>query len=200
MPSKGLYKETLSRNEQVPVQILTGKKPSKRFAKILASILRRKDVTPTAKLVILVYDMESFGDEVVALSDSALATGAGIGRTTVLAARPELVSHGLIEPHGSAVKQVQPYRLNYRIPISPAVKPRSTVTAVCGNCSKRCKRVGKTGWCRSCIADADREFQWKSARSVLGPAATFEQVCEYLHLDRITKQWVRVARRIEQAA
>lgn len=196
MPSNSLYKRTLSKNEQVPVGILTGRKHSKRFAKILASLLKRKDISPAAKLVLLGYDMESYGADVIGISDGAIGDAVGIARTTVLFARQELVRLGLIEEDGTPIKQVQPYRLAYR---TPAEAAKNTLMA-CAKCARRCKQLGKVGWCRSCVVDGTRECLWMAAKATLGPTATFDEICAYLHVDRIRKPWARIARKLERIA
>ena len=75
------------------------------------AILRCKELSPAARVVALAIAMESYGCEIISISQSALAKAAGINRTTAGRAIRELVQIGLLAPDGEPAMQVQSYRL-----------------------------------------------------------------------------------------
>ena len=152
LPSNSLYKETLSVFLQVGVKKPTGEP---RFAMLPADVLRRTDLSATAKIVLAAMAMESYSSGKVSISHQAIATTAGVSRPQVLYCLKVLEGKGLIEADGTPVKQVQPYRLLHarlcarsRREAVPEVKGRSPVR--CPRCGKSRQMLLKVGWCRSC--------------------------------------------------
>lgn len=191
MPSKGLYKETLSEFEHVPVQKMTGRRP--RFALIYASILRRIDLKPCDKLTLMVLDMESRNSDVIAVSHNAIANLAGIGRTTALASLVTLAQCGLIEAEGEPAQgKVQPYRLLYR-----ELKRRAAPLVQCVSCHRPCKALAKTGWCKACAQRIDDDRLYQAAINVLGPDATPAEITMHYHTAKQSKRWIAAARRAD---
>lgn len=170
-----------------------------------ADVLKRTDLTASAKLAFSALAMESWGSPDIAISHQALASICGTRRSTMLEALKQLTAAGLIAPLGEPVKQVQPYRiLHARIAELPtpaqAESPAGSSILRCGKCAKAVKQLGKTGWCRSCVADVDAERLYRSALEALGQQASVEQVAEHLHLEKISRRWRRIARRMGRAA
>lgn len=192
MPSKSLYKETLSEFGQVHVQKLTGKRRP-RFALLYASILCRKDLKPCEKLTLMVLDMESRNADSIAVSHNAIARLAGMSRTSALASMSALVKHGLIEPSGEPIKLVQPYRLLYK---TQDRRPKPTVK--CCECDQPCYSVSKAGHCRSCAVRIDDDRLYAAAIRVLGQDATPQQIAAHHSFAKQSKRWIAARRRYEQ--
>lgn len=134
--------------------------------------LPKRELSPLGKLVFGEYADRSKGTNCrVLASESDIAEGCGIGRTSVIAALKQLQRAGLIEKSGDPVKQVQGYRITHWMFREP--KPKETTAAVdngkkrkprwggditptmvrCPRCSRHCGGLLKVGWCRRCNAD-----------------------------------------------
>ena len=138
---------------QVPVKKPTGEP---RFAMVPADVLRRSDLSATAKLVFSAMMMESWGSGSVSISHGSLALLCGISRPQAHACVLKLRSVGLLEADGPTVSQVQPYRiLHARACLVVQCKPLAPKAAenpkiICPRCHKSCHGLMKIGWCRSC--------------------------------------------------
>lgn len=194
MPSKSLYKETLSEFGQVHVAKLTGKRRP-RFALLYASILCRTDLKPCEKLTLMVLDMESRNADSIAVSHNAIARLAGISRTSALASIAALVEHGLIGPAGDPIKQVQPYRLIYK-----GMDRKTIPTIKCSECKHPCYAVNKAGYCRTCATRIEDDRLYAAALMVLGPGATPQQIALHHNTEKQAKRWIAARRRHELKA
>lgn len=154
-PSVTLYKETLSKNIQVPVR----KTYRSLWGKTTSDVTMRRDISFGAKVLMDAFSQLGKGNEIIALSQVALADAIGGTRSTVAAALRSLEKVGLIEKFGKPIghEQIQAFRM-----LHPALlrrgKDESAVTAKpdlvrCVKCRKMCVPC-KTGWCRACVKDA----------------------------------------------
>lgn len=169
MPNN-LYKETRSVFVQVGVQKLTGghstgsdqKEP---FAILTQSILARRDISGSAKVILAAMLIESKGTGIVAMSTGAIAISAGCSRGTAVAGCAALLKAPLIEKYGEQVNQIQPYRiLHVRLAYSGIKPVPTTIAAVfCPQCHRRVRSLPKLGPCRDCRwnAKVDRRIDAK---------------------------------------
>lgn len=65
----------------------------------------------------------------------------------------------------------------------------------CSECRRPVKQLGKTGWCRTCVHDANLVRDWMAAKADLGPNATEEEIAHRLHLEKITARMRKILRR-----
>jgi len=190
-------KETLSESVQVPVWNPTGKE---QFAKVPKSILRRRDITPSAKLVLAVMNMESLNRGGCLVSDQAIADRSGLSRTVVVEGRRKLVKVGLIQVDGGRVQQVQGYRfLHPSMQAATDAPPRELTTTRtpvrCAKCSRTCRGIGKTGMCRGCVAELELPRQVQAALDRLGAGATAQDIAAHLKLKPLAAKIERILRR-----
>jgi hypothetical protein len=83
----------------------------------------------------------------------------------------------------------------------PAVAHKAPNAAVtCGRCRKPCRKVGKAGWCRSCVETSELTVRVESARAELGQDATPEQLAAHLKNARLARKIRRLLERSERAA
>jgi hypothetical protein len=82
-----------------------------------------------------------------------------------------------------------------------AVLPRVPDAAVkCGRCRKPCRKVGKAGWCRSCVETSELAARVESARAKVGRDATPEQLAAHLKNARLALRIRRLLEAAERAA
>jgi DNA-binding MarR family transcriptional regulator len=70
----------------------------------------------------------------------------------------------------------------------------------CAQCHRPVKRLGKSGWCRSCIEDSNLNSRIQAARAELGQDATPEQLAAHLKNARLALRIRRILERSERAA
>lgn len=70
----------------------------------------------------------------------------------------------------------------------------------CGRCRRPVRSIGKQGWCRACVTEANLEIRIREAKLELGDGASDEQIATYLHLRKITGPVRKVLRKMERAA
>jgi hypothetical protein len=102
------------------------------------------------------------------------------------------------------------YRLNLANTGAVASIPAGVVLAVdlkapnaavkCGRCRKPCRKVGKAGWCRSCVETSELAARVESARAELGQDATPEQLAAHLKNARLAQRIRRILEKSERAA
>ncbi len=158
LPSVSLYKETLSKNSQVPAGKSAGSRT--RFGMAEAKVWARTDLTPAAKVVLMGIAIHGEGESVVALSQGYLAGACGIERSTVALSLDSLEAAGLLKKSGGVVKQVQPYEVLYPLIVTVKRKeardtravtrrPKTVSLVECLECHHDC-RPNKAGWCKTC--------------------------------------------------
>jgi hypothetical protein len=81
-----------------------------------------------------------------------------------------------------------------------AVALTSPNAVKCGRCRIRCRKVGKAGWCRSCVETSELAARVKSARAELGQDATPEQLAAHLRNARLALRILRILEKSESAA
>ena len=161
---------------------------------LLASILARRDITPCDKLTLMVFDMESYGADQVAISHGAIAVKAGISRTQALASVARLAIKGLVKRSGTPIKQVQPYSLLYR-----AAKSKPSIVVKCARCHHEVRWVNKACWCRACVKAVKIEREVREARMVVGESASTQQIAAQVQFERIQRE-VQAAVRMRRSA
>lgn len=77
--------------------------------------------------------------------------------------------------------------------------PVSGSSACCANCKRIVKSLGNSGYCRTCVNDANRLRQWEAAKAELGPLATEEQIVHHLQIRKLTASWRKVMKRAQAA-
>jgi len=101
------------------------------------------------------------------------------------------------------------YRLNRGLPTGALASPGEVlmvhrepprVDVMCGRCRKPCRRVGKTGWCRSCVETSELATRVVAARAELGLDATPEQLAAHLKNARLALKIRRILERSDRAA
>jgi hypothetical protein len=102
------------------------------------------------------------------------------------------------------------YRLNLATAGSVASTPAGVALAValkapeaavkCGRCRRPCCKVGKAGWCRSCVETSELAARVESARAELGRDATPEQLAAHLKNARLAQKIRRIFEKSERAA
>lgn len=167
LASEYLYKETLSKNVQVPARKSAGSGGC--FGRIFPDVWAMTGLSPAAKVVLGGLAIWGKGDEVVGLSHGYLAGVCGLRRSTVKAGLDALEVAGLIEKYGTPAGQVQPYKILYPLMVKGArtqsdvvirEKERRVLVACSkAGCAKLCRPDRKTGWCRKCKASAEREAE-----------------------------------------
>jgi hypothetical protein len=86
-------------------------------------------------------------------------------------------------------------------PAGVAQRPMASHAAVtCGRCRKPCRKLGKTGWCRSCVEASELAARVESARAELGQDATPEQLAAHLKNARLARRIRRILEKSERAA
>jgi hypothetical protein len=75
-----------------------------------------------------------------------------------------------------------------------------SATVKCGRCRKPCRKVGKAGWCRSCVETSELAARVKSARTELGQDATPEQLATHLKNAQLAQRIRRILEKSERAA
>lgn len=178
-----------------------------RFAMLPATVLA-SEVSLAAKVVYAALSMQAMGRSDVASSHKALAKLCKISRPTVLAGISQLVEAKFIEASGNRVNSVQPYRLlaktanrltpTERNGVATSDKGR-TAAARCIRCVRPSK-LGPGGVCRACLGNERRERQYREAKSELGLTATHEEICQRIRVNRDSRIWLKIARRVESAA
>jgi hypothetical protein len=164
MPSKNLYKDTLSAFVQVPVQNLTGS--GRQFSKATPDLLADRSVPAQAKIVLMAMNIDAKGLGRVTISDGALATRSGCSRGAVIENLKKLCAAGMIAPEGPPVKQVQPYVILHpcfalkpskeKVPtkLDELPKKRRPISS-CAKCATPMFGKPKSGVCSTCRS-ADR--------------------------------------------
>ena len=66
----------------------------------------------------------------------------------------------------------------------------------CVECKRICRNLASSGYCRTCVRFIEDLRRYKEALAVIGRDATPEQVAQHLHLEKITKRWRKIARRV----
>ena len=166
-----LYKETLSKNQQVPVGFSRRWKKGK-WGLISAEVLEIRGLSFGAKCVFSALSIHGKGNEIIAASHGQIAGWIGGERSTVSGALDALEELGLISKVGLAGRdQIQAYRMLHPLLIrksrqegeeAPESKEKPKLVA-CGKCRKPCV-PGLTGRCRKCMGDV--ELDGKIARRV----------------------------------
>lgn len=155
MPSKSLYKETMSPGRTVGVARANS---SKRFGMLHADILARADIKPSTKVLYAAILMESFGSGGIRKSMGLLALRTGLSRSYVFEGLKELESVGLIEKHGPPIDQVQPWKIARAavdtLPVTTETLRRKPELRPCVLCKDPCVPRKRTGWCARCTAEA----------------------------------------------
>lgn len=150
--------------------------------------LPSKVLNPVGKLILLAYATESRGtDLAISLTEGQVAERIGASRQTVNATMPLVLKTNLLVPCGEAVNRVQAYKLNHwafqpsaeRPAEAPGQKPPIPMFH-CSKCDRSVRRLGKTGWCSSCVAELDLQRKIDGALVELGPNATPEQLAAHL--------------------
>lgn len=159
VPLPTLHKETLSEISQVPVKKQTGTdstyslQRANWFAMVPASVLSRRDISATAKLVWEAMAMLSMGSGRIAVSHRTIAETCGVSREQVLQCLRRLVSVKLAEKDGKPRRQVQPYRvLQLHVRTVPGVQPKPMLE--CAHCLRLVGGLSPSGLCRKCNAEA----------------------------------------------
>ncbi len=179
-PSVYLYKETLSKNTQVPA-----KKLSSRFGKIFPAVWGRADLSLGAKVVLGGVAIWGRGEEVVGMSHGYLAGVCGMSRSTVAIGLEALEVAGLIRKEGEKVGQVQRYRVLYEPMLkewrgmggSGVVREFSRkVTADCRKCGKKARLDTRTGWCKACRTVVEQEATMRRIAQTVVAQAVAERL------------------------
>lgn len=163
--------------------------------------MARRDISATAKVVLLAMNMESWGKGGFMDSDQLLAKRAGVGRSSVLAARQALVEKKLIEADGEPEHQVQAYRflhpeMQAKTGGGREAEPVTVRDPVrCGKCCRACRGVGKAGMCRACVAELELPRQVQAALDRLGAGATAQDIAAHLRLKPLAAKIERILRR-----
>lgn len=164
LPSVNLYKQTLSKNVQVPVRKSAGSGGC--FGRIFPDVWAMTGLKPGAKVVFGGLAIWGKGEEVVGLSHGYLAGVCGMRRSTVSAGLDALEAAGLIEKYGAPSDQVQPYKIIYPLMLK-GVRLQSDVVIrekerkVLIKCLKpscgKLTRPHKTGWCFKCRKEVEHD-------------------------------------------
>jgi len=182
LPSEYLYKETLSKNVQVPVRKSAGS--GRFFGQIFPEIWAMTELTAGAKVVLGGLAIWGKGEVVVGLSQGYLAGVCGLRRSTVAEGLDALEEVGLIEKYGAPAGQVQPYKILYAPMLKGAV-PQSEVVIrekerkvlrPCAQCKKPCRPEKKTGWCRKCRQTKEREADMRRIAQTVVAQAVAERL------------------------
>lgn len=154
-----LHKETVSELLQVPVTKQTGTdstysfQRANWFAMVPASVLSRRDVSATGKLVWAAMAMLSIGSGRIAVSHRTISEACGVSRAHVLQSLRQLVSVGLAEKDGRPRGQVQPYRvLQLHTRTAPNIQPKPMFE--CTHCLRTVGGLMPDGLCRRCHAES----------------------------------------------
>ena len=75
-----------------------------------------------------------------------------------------------------------------------------TAAVKCGRCRKPCRKVGRAGWCRSCVETSELAARVESARAEVGQEATPEQLAAHLKNARLAQRIRRILEKSERAA
>lgn len=182
LPSEHLYKQTLSKNVQVPVRKSAGRGVC--FGMIFPEIWAMTELGPGAKVVLGGLAIWGKGESVVGLSHGYLAGVCGLRRSTVADGLDALESAGLIEKYGEPSGQVQPYKILYA-PMLRGAAPQSEVVIrekerkvliPCAQCRKPCRPEKKTGWCRKCRQTKEREADMRRIAQTVVAQAVAERI------------------------
>lgn len=176
-PSESLYKETLSKNVQVPVRKTAGLKGP--FGAATPDVWALP-LNPSAKVVLMGMAMYGKGEAVVGFSHGFLAGVCVLRRSTVAEALDDLESAGLIRKAGAPAKQVQPYEILHPALVTALRVSVETVKiktwrespslVKCARCPKKC-RPHKTGWCMKCRKEIEQDAKIRRiAQTVMAQA------------------------------
>jgi len=172
-----------------------------------------KSLSPIGKLVFYALAAKACGtNRTVLMSEGAIALRCGVSRPSVIAGMGQLLELGLVERVGSPVNQIQAYRICHRMFGSakgggsdgsgfreqPADAPGSLLS--CARCHRRCKRLTKTAYCRSCNADVELARQIREVCAE-NPGITAEDLA-YKIKDRakLKRLTVRIRRVMQEVA
>lgn len=156
-PSILLSKETLSGSLQVPVKGLYRSRQS--FIVFPTDVAAIKNLSASAKMVLMAMAIEARGTGYCAASDDALGQLVGLSRPTVIDGRKRLEKADLVRKDGPPIQQVQPYALLHsRFLSANAEEKKADAPSVvrkrewqrCGGCHRLRPALPKTGICRSC--------------------------------------------------
>ena len=168
------------------------------FGMLPADVLDRRDLTPGAKILLQVMNMESYQAGSVRKSDTTYAEKSGLSRGQIVYMRRQLEDSGLIEKDGPPEKQIQGYRFTHSdmscagAPVEPApqvVPPTSR--RLCPTC-RRPKKLNKAGYCYQCVAEAALEWKIRDAKNTLGPDATAQEIAIHLKMEKFVKKIKRI--------
>ena len=173
--SETLYKETLSKNPQVPAGKSHRWKRGK-WGLISAEVLELRGLSFGAKCVFAALSIHGKGDEIVAASHGKIAEWIGGERSTVAAALDALEELELISKVGKAgADQIQAYRMLHPLMVRrirqgvdvPPVSKEKQALVPCAECRKACV-PDKAGWCRKCRAVSEtRVIARQEAKAVV---------------------------------
>lgn len=77
-------------------------------------------------------------------------------------------------------------------PKSPPVK--------CNKCSRACRKVGPTGWCRSCMRQLGARRAVLEAKNQLPAGSSDDQIIQKVLIEKTTKKYLKPLRELEQEA
>jgi len=149
-----------------------------------ASVLLDGEISDKAVRAYGIMALRAFGHSKIALSYAELAAGLHGSERAAMRAAAELVARGHVD-----VLRTHNYPNAYVLR-STVFQRREAVGAtqagdagclpLCAKCRRPCRRLARSGLCRSCTAEADLAARVREVRGELGADASPEQIAERL--------------------
>ena len=159
--------------------------------------------------VLALFSVKPLSGDVIELSHSEIAEAMTCSERQAIRVVVELERAKYVEV-GRRHNTRNSYRLNVATAGAVASIPAGVVLAVdlkapsatvkCRRCGKPCRKVGKAGWCRSCVEASELAARVESARAEVGQDATPEQLAAHLKNARLAQRIRRILEKSERAA
>jgi DNA-binding transcriptional MocR family regulator len=167
------------------------------------ALATNRDLSRNALRVHILLACGLFNGNTANIGSRLIAKQLGIGQRTVCRAIVELIEAGFISSeHKSRARGV--YRFTSpafaaKTGGSGATNSSGEPLVLCGSCRKPCKRLGKTGWCRSCVSSEVLAQKVAQARKELGADSSESEIAHHIHLRRITPRIAKLLRKMAAA-